>query len=241
MKYDESGININTKNILFNDDFYTLLESEFGSLEYAKILFAIDTYTRMVHKNIFEKMLLKLQAGRFKIDLSKIKYNEDKKQQEYKLENGETITFDLLSDQLDADKKILNELESNKRKRQCHSRSIDVGNQIENSAVLTGTITVGNCKVLHSVVEIINKQNKPVILDWTRNLVIDKESYIKLFKFDILTSVDSKLIFDDLNILKELKFDVKQYLVFRDELMKDVEKNSQIFYSEDESELKRTK
>lgn len=241
MKYDESGININTKNILFNDDFYTLLESELGTLEYAKILFAIDTYTRMIHKNIFEKMLLKLEASRFNIDLSKIKYNEDKKQHEYKLENGKIITFDLLSDMLDADKKILDELESNKRKRKCHSRSISLGDSTKDSVVLTGTITVGDRKVLHSVVEANNKQNKPVILDWTRNLVIDKESYIKLFKFDILTSVDSKLIFDDLSILKELGLDVKQYLVFRDELMKDVEKNSQIFYSEDQNEFKKAK
>ena len=55
MKYDESGINLKTKEILLSDDYLGVDEEcEIGENE--KILFAIDTYTQMVHKNIFTKL-----------------------------------------------------------------------------------------------------------------------------------------------------------------------------------------
>ena len=159
---------------------------------------------------------------------------------EYILENGEIITFELLSEHLKCvNKELISELESQKRKGQCHSKSLFLGIANEKSNILTGYYTFENETALHSVVEIIDENGNPKILDWTRNLIIDEDIYVKLFKFNTITKIDSSLVFDEIESLAKLDIDLKTYLTFRDELLKDMEKNSQIFGNREQTKTSK--
>lgn len=234
MKYDESGINLKTKEILLSDDYLGVDEEcEIGENE--KILFAIDTYTQMVHKNIFTKLLLKRMAGKYDVDVSKIIYNKEKKQHEYITDSGDVITFEILSDCLGGlNKELQKELGCQERKGKCHEKSIFLAHANKDTTILTGIISFLGERCIHSVVEMCDKKGNPKILDWTRNFVIDKDEYTKLFKFEILQETDAKVVFDELKIMADLDFDVRTYLTFRDELAKDIEKNKAIFNNSEE-------
>lgn len=239
MKYDEDGINLNTKSILFSDnDIY--LENERQIYEKLKIIYAIDIYTQIVHKNKIKKMIRKSLAKRLDIDVSNIRYNNERKKHEYALTSGEKISFDVLSEHLEKPSKdIIEELESKKRHGKCHIQSIVVGISIKDSIIQTGTIIVGNKKVLHSVVEIKNKAGDDIIIDWTRNLEIEKEKYIKLFNFNILSSIKSEDVHIDKEFIKYLpNFELKPYLTFRNELIRDIDRNKSLFEQSENCKVK---
>lgn len=239
MKYDKDGIDFNTKNILFSDN-NIYLEKEWQNQEKLKILCAIDIYTQIVHKNIVKRLLRKTLARRLGVDLSNIRYDKETKKHEFVLSNSEKITFDVLSEHLEEPSKdIIKELESKKRHGKCHNRSVDSGNSLKDSIIQTGTIIVGNRKVLHSVVEIKNRTGNDIIIDWTRNLVIDKEKYIKLFNFNILSSIKSEDVQRDSEYIKYLPcFGLKAYLTFRDELITNIDKNKFLFEQSESCKVK---
>lgn len=219
------GINNNTYNLLFGD-YDNLPEKEQGSYENIVAFATIDCFTKLQEKKIFTK-LLKLFYKNTIFDLDKITFNEDTKQYEYK-NNGLIITFDKLSNCFE-DKELIKELTSNKRYGKCHSRSMNIAPGIEGSKIVTGYITLGNEKFLHSVIE-YEYDGKTIVLDWTRNLKITKEQYIELTKFIELSSFEGGKVIDDVEkIFRNLNIGVKTYVVFRDELIRDIQKNKQIF------------
>lgn len=222
MKY---GINNNTYNLLFGD-YDNLLEEEQVSYESSKAFDTIDRFTKLQEKKIFTK-LLKLFYKNTVIDLDKITFNCQKKQYEYK-NNNLIITFDKLSNFFD-DKDLIKELTSNKRYGKCHIRAIGISQKIEGSRIVTGYITVGNHRVLHSIIE-YEHDGKTIVLDWTKNLKIDKKQYIELTKFVELSSFEGEKFIDDSKIISEdLNIGVKTYVVFRDELIADIQRNPHIF------------
>lgn len=219
------GINNNTYNLLFGD-YDNLPEEEQGSYETVVAYVTIDCFTKLQEKKIFTK-LLKLFYKNTIIKLDKITFNEETKQYEYK-NNDLIITFDKLSNYFD-DKDLIRELKSNKRYGKCHSRALDISPSIDGSKIVTGYIIVGNQKFLHSVIE-YEYQGKNIVLDWTRNLKITKEQYIELTKFVELSSFEGRKVIDDIEIIFEnLNIGVKTYVVFRDELIKDIQRNPQLF------------
>lgn len=117
--------------------------------------------------------------------------------------------------------------------------SLTLANDIKNSIVLTGYIVIGKYKILHSVVE-VNKDGKIEILDWTKNIIMNKEDYINLFDFKVLTQIKIENILNDFEILNKFlpNFSLKTYLVFRDELMKDLEKNKFMLEELDQKDRK---
>ena len=57
-----------------------------------------------------------------------------------------------------------------------------------------------------------------------------KEDYIKIYKFKVLQKINSNDLEKDFEFLKKSEFkSLKTYLLFRDELMRDFEKNKQLF------------
>ena len=84
------------------------------------------------------------------------------KQYEYQ-NNDLIITFDKLSNCFE-DKDLIKELTSNKRYGKCHIRAMDISPSIEGSKIVTGYITVGNQKILHSVIE-YEHDGKTIVLD----------------------------------------------------------------------------
>lgn len=61
---------------------------------------------------------------------------------------------------------------------------------------------------------------------------ITKEQYIELTKFVELSSFEGRNVIDDIDIIfRNLNMGAKTYVVFRDELIKDIQKNKHLFQS----------
>ena len=105
------------------------------------------------------------------------------------LKNGDIVTFDMISNYI-SDEELIKELNSKKRLSKCHVKSLELASWISNSYILTGYYTTTINKVLHSVVEII-EAGKSYILDWTQNIKMPKEDYIKIYKFQVLEKINS--------------------------------------------------
>ena len=228
------GININTYNLLFGDN-ENLPEEEQGTYTNAIAFATIDRFTKVQEKKIFTK-LLKMIYKQQNIDLNNISFNKESKQFEYR--NGDkVITFDKLSDHFEEDD-IKKELMSNKRYGECHTQAMLIAPSINGSRIVTGYVTIAKSKVLHSIIE-YDIDDKTIVLDWTRNLYITKEQYIELTKFVELASFDGKEVIDDIErITGNLDIGVKPYVVFRDELMRDMERNSHFFKPTEEGKKK---
>ena len=77
---------------------------------------------------------------------------------------------------------------------------------------------------LHSVVE-LELDGQVCILDWTKNLIINKKDYIILTGFNKISSISSKDIMKDSDLLNIFDISLKTYTLFRDEIVSDLEKN----------------
>lgn len=231
------GINSNTYNLLFCG-YHNLPEKDQGSYENLVVMRNIELFTKLEEKRIFTK-LLKLFRKNEIIDINKITFNDETKQYEYR-DNNLVINFDKISNHFE-DKKLIEELTSEARERKCHARAVELSPYIYGSKIVTGYITIGKSKVLHSVIE-YEYNGETIILDWTKNLKITKKQYIKLTKFVEFSSLDGRKVIDEIdNIFAKIDISAKAYLVFRDELMRDIEKNQLIFQSIENENNKKSK
>lgn len=221
------GINTNTYNLLFSD-YDNIPEEDYNDQKYYVACATIDYFTKLKDKTIFTK-LLKLFYRDTILDLDNITFNYETKEYEYKSDSI-IISFDKISNRLE-DKNMIKELTSTKRIGKCHIMSMVMAPKIENSKIVTGYITFGNQKCLHSVIE-YEYDDEIIILDWTMNLKISKEQYTKLTKFvEISSFLGANFIEDCKLIYNKLDINSKFYVVFRDELINDIQKNISIFSS----------
>ena len=229
-KQPKESINPNTRKVL-NESFTHIKLDEVNPKyeENDKIINLLNLYTRQKENSLYKKIVNLLLMKEYNISFDDIKYNEDNKNYQYTTKDGKVISFNLISNYIEGDK-IINELISKKRLHKCHQRSMLLSHNIKASKVLTGYIIFKNYKILHSVVETKNGESK-IIYDWTNNLIMDKQEYISLFNFSILSKVAAENILNDISLIKDSQINLsnKEYLVFRDEIMKDFEKNKQLF------------
>jgi hypothetical protein len=156
------------------------------------------------------------------------------------LDSGKTIHFSLLSQFLDdfatiepEDKK---ELESSERVGKCHSGSPLISQILlkelhKNSDVVSGRINFldGKASIVQSWVEANLSSRGPSIIDYTMNVIMDKDGYEFLNHPEELNRVSGTTIKDDSisGLYKKiigLGFADKEYLLFRDEIVKYVKK-----------------
>lgn len=156
------------------------------------------------------------------------------------LDSGKTIHFSLLSQFLDdfatikpEDKK---ELESSKRIGKCHPGAALISQILlkelhKKSDVVSGRINFfdGKASIIHSWVETNLSPRKTSIIDYTMNVIMDKDGYEFLNHPEELNRVSSTTIKNDTisGLYKKiinLGFADVEYLFFRDELVKDVKK-----------------
>lgn len=203
------------------------------SYEKYNIIQLISYYTLLQRRKITSKFINNYFKYSHNLSFDDITYNEFTKEYTYLTSYGQPITFEMLSNYL-TDKYSINELLSRKRNGRCHIKALELGQTINNSKLLTGYITLYDIKVFHSVVE-IQKNNEPYIIDWTYNLFINKKDYLKLFQFDILSTIKGNNITNDLELFEYLELDlsIKTYLLFRDEIITDLNKNKQLIKRKD--------
>ncbi len=235
-KYDDSGINKNTYDTLFSDH-ENIPEEERTSIENNYIIAVIQSYTRFREKGIFSKLLKLAFEKKHKIDFSKIKYNEKNKEYEYEF-NGEVYTFEKLSNKLE-NKNIKKELESERRYGQCHEKSLELSMALPESYIVTGYVKANKGKYLHSIVE-IEKKSEKYIIDYTKNIIMPKEQYVKLTSFEELERISDMEYLQHVQKIQDFtnvsKIDLKAYTTFGKEIAKELEKNSYMFKEDEKLE-----
>ena len=232
-KYNESGINNNTYKVLFSD-YHDIPEEEQPDLEKSYIISVIQLYTRFREKSIFSKILKLNFEKKYKIDFSKIKFNKENQNYEYEFQ-GEVYTFDKLSKKIN-DKNIKKELESEKRYRKCHLKSAEIATSLQKSCILTGYVKRYDGKFLHSIVE-IEKEDGKYIIDYTKNIIMPKEQYVKLTEFEELESISDLEYLEYIQRLENIPdLNGKVLLTFGREIFKELEKNSFLIKSNEELE-----
>lgn len=182
-------------------------------------------------KEIFINQLLKLKDYIKKIDISK---NNKFNLPELSIETTEgTIRAIQFSSIAPKCKEKLPFIETDERHGKCyeiaHEISLNLG--ISNN-IVTGYIYgyTDKSKFLHSWVETTIKGEEYVI-DGTLNSLINKQGYYLMQHAKPITKISNQTFVNDIkNYLEKMKtFPIEVYYVFRDEIIKDFQKNDEIF------------
>lgn len=214
------GLNKNTYNLLFSDSNELDIKSS-GSLENLIAYITIDKFTMINNKVFYLKLLKRIIKNRDNLDLDRIFYDKGTKEYIY-IHDNNIYSFSKLSDHISSNKSK-KELLSKKRYGICHMSSIKLSLNIKDSYVITGYITIGKNRFLHSVVEVV-ENDEIFILDWTRNFKMLKEDYVELTKFNELSRIKSSEVLNDYDkIISNFGIGIKAYLVYRDEIIKELD------------------
>lgn len=214
-----SGINNNTFELLFEDK-DDLTEEEKLTPEQDYPLLEIEYYTqkklyRLKYK--FLKFLIKLNNGTKYYD---IKFERKYKTYVYTLPDR-VLRFDILSSYYKNEIRHL--LESVKRYGKCHSFSLIVGQAFPNSKIVTGYLSSReNIRILHTVIEVPTNDGEAVYVDFTKNLIMAKDTYTSLTNFKVLN--EFPIAAHDEELLHLLPGILKPYVLFQEELERDYAK-----------------
>lgn len=124
-------------------------------------------------------------------------------------------------------------IQADDRLGHCHEMSkaisMELGD-IENYVVTGYVYSYSDVsKYLHSWVE-LELNGESVVFDYTLNAMVNKDGYYRLQHVRELNRISNEQIREDSKKLKHLgNIDLKEYLVFRDEIMADLNKNGQLF------------
>ena len=222
-KYDEIGMNKNTFELLFSD-YDHIPKDEQINIKNSYIMTMIQTYTKFREKSIFSMLLKMYFKKRYKVDYSKIRFNEETQSYEYEFE-GEIYTFNKLSDRIN-DKEIKKELQSEKRYHKCHSKSIDLAIDLPKADIVTGYIKSHDGRFLHSIVEIKGK-NGEYTIDYTKNIIMPKEQYKKITEFEEIERISDMEYLEHIQAIETgfPEISLKVYLTFGKELVEKLKKN----------------
>ena len=133
------------------------------------------------------------------------------------------------------------DIETDSRIGKCHEKSMAISQILGSSnEVVTGYICglSNKQKYLHSWVEVKLADNYPVVIDYTINAVMNRDGYYLLKHPKILNRVSNEDIKNDQKYILSFSetvqsINIKEYLVFRDEIMRDINKNKLLFDEEE--------
>lgn len=218
----DDGINNNTYQILFGDDLENFSPKIDNTKEF--IFSLIDSITLLSDKEV--KIVTRRLKNLKQRGLSKKNrhYIVNKDGLEYKFEILDKFVSDELKERL----------RSEKRYGECVSSSIYLAyNNPKNSKILIGRMNLANSSIIHSVFCIKKDDNREYVFDFTRNLVMKKDDYFDLTNFELINEVKSEYLKEDLKKLKNIGMSTKPYLMCRDEIMNDLNKNKKVLKLED--------
>ena len=210
-----------------------LLEAEELYPEECQINSAIENFTRKGTKEEREKLLYKLT------DIKWVKSVKIENERIYIDTEQGPINVGLISNDMNGYENDLRLL-TNGRKGFCHTDAIKMCRMYEKECfVVTGYIygIADRAKYLHSWVE-MNIGGIDFVADYTMNAYMNKDAYYFIKNAKELSRVSNKQIKEDWKILGQLSrsgitFMENEYLVFRDEYMKDLKKNFKKLERED--------
>lgn len=128
---------------------------------------------------------------------------------------------------------IFKDLETKERMGKCHQGAIDIARVLNRANVKCDVVTgfiyglTDQSRFLHSWVE----TDGEMVYDFTLNACLNKNLYKKLQHYEELNRISGKDIEEDIQKLSSYKctfshIKIKEYLVYRDEFMSDMKKNS---------------
>lgn len=127
------------------------------------------------------------------------------------------------------------DIESNDRKGKCFERSYELSRILDMQNNLVTGYIYGNsdkAQYLHSWLETKNN----FVIDYTRNAIINKDGYYLMLHAEPLSKISAEDIENDIqqymSKCNRLGISLEQYLIFRDEIIKDFQKNDNLFQEE---------
>lgn len=141
------------------------------------------------------------------------------------------ITFRKLSDIIP---ELREELQDWNRHGKCHEKSIYISRilaQTPNRVVTGYTYNISNIvKNLHTWVE-FSIDGEEYVIDYTMNVLMNKKGYYFLLNVEPITIIaDVEIRADFMNFFPYIDgFNIKEYLLFRHEILKDLQKNESVF------------
>lgn len=220
-----NGMNINTYNLLFDDINNKILDKK-GSCESLNALCVISKFTKFDDIKIYC-----LMAGMYETiddyDFRTISWSDELNSFIYQKGNFK-IPFNLLSDFM-THEDVKKELTSDERIHKCHEKSILLASIYPNFRIITGYIYLEKQRMLHSVIE-YDDNEETIILDWTKNLRMLKEDYIRLTNLRVIETIEGYDVKNDITgPIIQMGMDFKTYCAFRPEIVKELKKNNSIF------------
>lgn len=220
-----NGMNINTYNLLF-DDINNKMSDKKGSCESLNALCVISKFTKFDDIKIYC-----LMAGMYETiddyDFRTISWSDELNSFIYQKGNFK-IPFNLLSDFM-THEDVKKELLSDERLHQCHEKSILLASIYPNFRIITGYIYLEKQRMLHSVIE-YDDNEETIILDWTKNLRMLKEDYIRLTNLRVIETIEGYDVKNDITgPIIQIGLDFKTYCAFRPEIVKALKKNNRVF------------
>ena len=220
-----NGMNINTYNLLF-DDINNKISDKKGSCESLNALCVISKFTKFDDIKIYC-----LMAGMYETiddyDFRTISWSDELNSFIYQKGNFK-IPFNLLSDFM-THEDVKKELLSDERLHQCHEKSIVLASIYPNFRIITGYVYLEKQRMLHSVIE-YDDNEETIILDWTKNLRMLKEDYIRLTNLRVVETIEGYDVKNDITgPIIQMGMDFKTYCAFRPEIVKELKKNNSIF------------
>lgn len=172
--------------------------------------------------NEIDRLIVLTQSDMFKYKNKTYTYNDGE----------EEYTFSLLEDLFEDDetKRILH---SPERYGSCHHASVGMCLNLphKNSKILTGYINYSDCRILHSVYY-YEEDGMEIIYDYTKNIMMRKDDYFRLTNFKLINEIEREKLIEDKNFICNSNISVKAYMVFRDEMMRDIKKNEKVLQLE---------
>lgn len=102
--------------------------------------------------------------------------------------------------------------------------------------ILTGYIKENKGKYLHSIVE-IEKKNEKYVIDYTKNIIMPKEQYVKLTSFEELERISDMEYLQHVQKIANIPgIDLKVFTTFGKEIVKELEKNAFMLKKDEEVE-----
>lgn len=220
-----NGMNINTYNLLF-DDINNKISDKKGSCESLNALCVISKFTKFDDIKIYC-----LMAGMYETiddyDFRTISWSDELNSFIYQKGNFK-IPFNLLSDFM-THEDVKKELTSDERLHKCHEKSILLASIYPNFRIITGYVYLEKQRMLHSVIE-YDDNEETIILDWTKNLRMLKEDYIRLTNLRVIETIEGYDVKNDITgPIIQMGMDFKTYYAFRPEIVKELKKNNSIF------------
>lgn len=220
-----NGMNINTYNLLF-DDINNKISDKKGSCESLNALCIISKFTKFDDMKIYC-----LMAGMYETiddyDFRTISWSDELNSFIYQKGNFK-IPFNLLSDFM-THEDVKKELTSDERLHKCHEKSILLASIYPNFRIITGYVYLEKQRMLHSVIE-YDDNEETIILDWTKNLRMLKEDYIRLTNLRVIETIEGYDVKNDITgPIIQMGMDFKTYCAFRPEIVKELKKNNSIF------------